>query len=332
MTSKVRKQVDPNRSSAAHKAWDTRRKEHPDKFPTPKRAQTNKKPLRRSPKTVKPEKKKEEVQAKYHVTSTATLTARVAYPSKKISSYMDTPWVEKYRPVSLSEVIGPVVNILKAYVRTGSVPLALIFHGPYGEGKTASAKAFVRDFYVYRGLFKKSATFNDVAHASKVTRDYEGIFPPALFIDASLVKDVFRGMSGVDVIRTRVQNFMKYSVGKWSKFVIVDEADRLGFEAQGALSSLIERYARTRTIYTTNYLEDMMDRIVSRAAGGVLEFQKPTVRSMSARLRKIAKAEHVRIKNSKINEIAKTTPSVRDAIGKLQQECAVLMATHGRRR
>lgn len=324
--SKVRKQVDPNRSSAAHKAWATRRKLHPEKFPTPPTRAATKKTLRRTPKEIKPIKDKEEIQPKWHVTSTAQLTTRVSYAkNQRISNFMDQPWVEKYRPVSLSDVIGPVVGYLKAYVRTGSVPLALIFHGPYGDGKTTSAKAFVRDFYVFRGLFKRSATFRDVAHASKVTKDYEGIFPPALYVDASLVKDTFRGLSGVDVIRTRVQNFMKYSVGIWAKFVIIDEADRLGFEAQGALSSLIERYPKTRTIYTTNYLNDMMDRIVSRAAGGVFEFVKPSPRSISARLRKIAKAEHVRIKNSKINEIAKTTPSVRDAIGKLQQECAVLM-------
>lgn len=327
----VRNQVDPSRSNAAKKAWATRRRENPEKYGKSKRPGTPRTPITPS----KASKVALDNEAKWHVTSTRELTVKVGYSrTQKISDYIDEPWVEKYRPVSLGDALGSVVGILKAYVRTGSVPLALIFHGPYGCGKTASARAFVRDFYVFRGLFKRTATFNDVIHASKVTEEYNGIFPPALFIDATLVRDTFRGISGVDVIRTRVQNFMKYSVGKWPKFVILDEADRLGFEAQGALSSLIERYPRTRTIYTTNALDGIMDRIVSRAAGGVIEFQKPSPRSIAGLLARIAKQEHVRVPPTKLRHIAKTAPSVRDAIGMLQQESAILMVTkqNGRKR
>lgn len=330
----VRKQMDPNRSEAAKKAWDTRRREHPEKFPPPKDVRRSSKPRkpRRSPREVTSSEEKV-VQPKWHVTSRSKMTVTVGYSrNQKISSFIDKPWVEKYRPVSLADVIGPVVPCLKAYVRTGCVPLAMVFHGDYGTGKTTSAKAFVRDFYVFRGLFRRTATFQDVVHASKVTKDYTGIFPPALFIDATLMRDSFRGLSGVDVIRSRVQNFMKYSVGKWPKFVILDEADRMGFEAQGSLSSLIERYPNTRTLYTTNHLDGIMDRIVSRASGGVLEFKKPQPRSVAAHLRRITKAEHMRVTDRKLLEIAKKAPSVRDAVGMLQQECAILMVMKQDRR
>jgi len=317
----VRKQVDPNRSDAAHKAWKTRRRQHPEKFGKNPREENSRKRKRKA----RIVDEDEEPEVKWHITSTAELTTHVSYRrNERLTAFVDKPWVEKYRPVSLGDCIGSVVGYLEAFVKTGSIPLALILHGEYGDGKTTCAKAFVRDFYVFRGLFKRAATFHDVACASKVTREYDGIFPPALYVDASLVQDTFRGLSGVEVIRSRVQNFMRYSVGKWIKFVIVDEADRLGFEAQGALSSLIERYPNTRTIYTTNYLNDMMDRIVSRAAGGVFEFKKPQVRSIAAYLRRISKQEKVKIPNNKITEIAKRAPSVRDAVGLLQQQCAVL--------
>jgi len=306
----VRNQVDPARSEAAHKAWETRRKQNPEKYGNAKHKDT--KP-RRHPQPAPDEKP----EVKWHVTSSANLTVSVDYRrTEKLSKFIDLPWVEKHRPVSLSDCIGTVIGYLKAYVRTGSIPLALIFHGEYGDGKTTCARAFVRDFFVFRGLFKRSATFKDVVNATKVTREYNGIFPPSLYIDATL--------SDVEIIRTRVQNFMRYSVGKWPKFVIIDEADRLGFIAQGALSSLIERYPKTRTIYTTNYLNDMMDRIVDRATGGVFEFTKPQPRSIAARLGRIAKAEKTTVKRAKLLEIAKKAPSVRAAVGLLQQECALL--------
>lgn len=319
----VRKQVDPNRSEAAKKAWATRRRENPEKYGKSKESNARRKDVsRRAPKTVAPEEPEKE-QVKWHLTSRASTTVHVGYSfGSKISSFIDKPWVEKYRPVSLKDVVGDVVEYLKAFVMTGSVPLSMIFHGEYGDGKTTCAKAFVRDFYVARGLFKRTATFRDITNATNMKPKYEGMFPLALYIDADLVGS--GGMSGVEVIRTRVQNFMKYWSGKWHKFVIIDEADRLGFEAQGALSSLIERYSRTRTIYTTNYLDDIMDRIVSRSAGGVFEFVKPKPVSIAAYLNKICKAERVSVSRAKLMEIAKSSPSVRDAVGMLQQECALL--------
>ncbi|MDH5634560.1 MAG: hypothetical protein OEY30_01900, partial [Candidatus Bathyarchaeota archaeon] len=322
----VRTQIDPTRSAAAEKAWETRRKLHPEKYGQKGEGKSRERVKRQKRATVP--RRVEESEApkpKWHLTSTSKLTVAVSYPKRtlKLNRFIDKPWVEKFRPNSLNEMVGTVVGLLKAYVQTGSIPQALIFHGEYGDGKTTAARCMVRDFYVLRGLFKRTATFNDVIHASKITREYEGIFPPALFIDATLVRDSFSGLSGVDVVRTRVQNFMKYSVGKWPKFVILDEADRLGFEAQGALSSLIERYPNTRTIYTTNFLDDIMDRIVSRAAGGVLEFEKPQPRSIASFLHRVVKIQEVKVPPKKLMEIATRAPSVRDAVGMLQQECAV---------
>ena len=59
---------------------------------------------------------------------------------------LEKPWVEKYRPERLSEIVGQdhIVKRLKHYVKTGSMP-HLLFAGPPGVGKclTGDAKVIV---------------------------------------------------------------------------------------------------------------------------------------------------------------------------------------------
>lgn len=58
------------------------------------------------------------------------------------------PWVEKYRPKTLDDVINQeeVITSLKNILRTKAVP-HMLFSGPPGVGKTATAHAFARDLY-----------------------------------------------------------------------------------------------------------------------------------------------------------------------------------------
>jgi len=62
------------------------------------------------------------------------------------SDYM--PWVELYRPRSLSEIIGQkeIISRLQGYVKTGNMP-HLMFAGPAGTGKTTAALALAHDLY-----------------------------------------------------------------------------------------------------------------------------------------------------------------------------------------
>jgi len=57
-------------------------------------------------------------------------------------------WVEKYRPKTLKEVVGQdeVVQRLMSYVEKRNIP-HLLFAGPPGTGKTASAIALTRDLF-----------------------------------------------------------------------------------------------------------------------------------------------------------------------------------------
>mgnify|MGYP003351260471 CR=1 FL=1 len=57
------------------------------------------------------------------------------------------PWVEKYRPKKLDQIIyqDDVINMLKNISTTGALP-HLLFYGPAGTGKTESVKALGQAF------------------------------------------------------------------------------------------------------------------------------------------------------------------------------------------
>ena len=58
------------------------------------------------------------------------------------------PWVEKYRPKDLSELIAheDIINILNKLIQSNKLP-HLLFHGPPGTGKTSTIKACARKMF-----------------------------------------------------------------------------------------------------------------------------------------------------------------------------------------
>jgi len=292
---------DPRMVEAGKKAWETRRKNSlklaSSTIPVPPI------PLKRRP-------------------------IEIDYPGDLVipSTDAELPWVEKHRPYTLTQVLGQPAEYLKAFVKTGSIPLALVFWGDYGTGKTTAAKAFVRDYFVLRKCFLKTATFRDVSKGLKFHPDLMGAWPPVLYVDATI--------SGtMDTVRNRVLSFMRViSIRGMIKFVILDEADRLGFSAQGALRSLIEKYPQTRTIYTTNRLEQIDEAILSRASGGDFQFVKPPIEEIVACLKRILKHEGVKMRGKILEEIAVSSSSVRESVGRLQQEAVLIKSKGGKKR
>ena len=68
-----------------------------------------------------------------------------------LGAYMDEeflPWTEKYRPHSLTQVIGQdeTINSLKAFVKARNMP-NMLFAGPPGIGKTTATLALAHDLY-----------------------------------------------------------------------------------------------------------------------------------------------------------------------------------------
>ncbi len=149
-------------------------------------------------------------------------------------------WIEKYRPRKLDGIVGQefIINRLKAYAKTKNVP-HLIFAGPAGTGKTASAIALARE--VFGGEFW-GQNFHELNASDE---------------------------RGIGIIRGKIKDFARTAPLEKTSFKIIflDEADSLTADAQAALRRTIERYAHNcRFILSVNYSSKIIEPIQSRCA------------------------------------------------------------------
>jgi len=149
-------------------------------------------------------------------------------------------WIEKYRPVRLDDVAGQedTIERLKSYVATKNLP-HLLFSGPPGVGKTASAVSIAREIFG-EDLWRENFTE----------------------LNASDER-------GIDVVRTKIKNFAKTAPigGAGFKIIFLDEADALTSDAQSALRRTMERFSSNcRFILSCNYSSKIIEPIQSRCA------------------------------------------------------------------
>jgi replication factor C small subunit len=191
---------------------------------------------------------------------------------------IEQPWVEKYRPRHLDEVVGQekIVNRLKQFVSdTNSSMPHLIFAGPAGTGKTTCAIALVRD--ILKGNMKNNQTY--------------------LELNASDAR-------GIDVIRTLVKDFAKGMVpdNVPFKILILDEADNMTDAAQQALRRTMENYTHTcRMILICNYSNKIILPIQSRCV--VFRFGPVGDDDIRKRIESVAKMENVKINEDGLKAI-----------------------------
>ncbi len=151
------------------------------------------------------------------------------------------PWVEKYRPKSLDEVVGQeeVVSSLKNILHTKAVP-HMLFAGPPGVGKTATAHAFARD-----------------------------LFGPNYIDDGYFLEINASDERGIQTIREKVKMFARQiPMGEYSfKILFLDESDQLTDDAQHAFRRVMEQFSVTcRFILAANYSNRIIEPIQSRCA------------------------------------------------------------------
>ncbi len=150
-----------------------------------------------------------------------------------------TPWVEKYRPKKLADVIGngAILRQLSAFAVNKNPP-HMLFAGPAGSGKTSAALALAHDL------------FGDKTAQA------------VLELNASDER-------GIDVVRTKIKDFARTMALADIPFKIIflDEADALTPDAQQALRRTMEKYSNnTRFILSCNYSSRILEPIQSRCA------------------------------------------------------------------
>jgi replication factor C small subunit len=194
-----------------------------------------------------------------------------------------TIWTEKYRPDTLDGYVGndALREKLQQYITTQDIP-HLLFYGTAGTGKTTAAKILVKN----------------------IDCDY-------MFINASDER-------GIDTVRDKIKGFASTIGFNPLKIVVLDEADFLGREAQPALRNMMEAYsATTRFILTANYVERIIDPLVSRTQ--VYKLTPPSKKDAAQRIATILKTEGVEYDTKTIASIVNAYyPDIRKIINTAQ--------------
>ena len=174
---------------------------------------------------------------------------------------MSGPWVEKYRPQKLEDIVGQkhIIARLEKYVGEESMP-NLMFTGPAGVGKTTTALALVKSILgeYWRQNF--------------------------LELNASDAR-------GIETVRNNIKNFCRLKpVGAPFRIIFLDEVDNMTKDAQHALRREMEMYTKTASfILSCNYSSKIIDPIQSRCA--IFRFTPIKGEQIAERLKYICEAE-----------------------------------------
>lgn len=202
------------------------------------------------------------------------------------------PWVEKYRPKTLDEIINQeeIVRSLKTVLSTKTVP-HMLFTGPPGVGKTATAHAFARDLFGDRYI--------EDGHFMEINASDE---------------------RGIDIIREKVKTFARTIPmgGIGFKILLLDESDQLTADAQHAFRRVMEQYSTTcRFILAANYSNRIIEPIQSRCA--VFRFKPINPEHMVQAIRRVAQLEGLKISEKALQALFEVTEGdLRRAINMVQ--------------
>ncbi|MDO8647566.1 MAG: replication factor C small subunit [Candidatus Diapherotrites archaeon] len=192
---------------------------------------------------------------------------------KESNGPMELPWVEKYRPERLADVVGQkeIAKRLESYVKNRNLP-NLLFSGPAGVGKTTSSIAMAKE--LFGGSFQQNF----------------------LELNASDTR-------GIEVVRGEIKDFARtLAFDSGFKIIFLDESDALTQDAQQALRRTMEKYTRTvRFVLSCNYSSKIIEPIQSRCV--VFRFKPLSSKEVEERLKMICANEGLKIEEKALKAI-----------------------------
>jgi len=204
------------------------------------------------------------------------------------------PWVEKYRPNCLEDLIShkDIINTIQRFIAEDKLP-HLLFYGPPGTGKTSTILAVAKKLYAQKEF-------------------------QSMVLELNASDD-----RGIGIVRNQILGFASTRTIFKSKFklVILDEADAMTNDAQNALRRIMEKYTEnTRFCLICNYLTGIIPAIQSRCTR--FRFGPLTKEQMTSRLKHVITVENVNITDDGMKSL------VHLAKGDMRRSLNILQSTH----
>lgn len=158
--------------------------------------------------------------------------------TKTTEKEANLPWVEKYRPKKLEDLVSheDIIKTIRKFIQEDQVP-HLLFYGPPGTGKTSTILACAKELYTPQQF-------------------------PSMVLELNASDD-----RGIGIVRGQILTFASTRTIFKSgfKLIILDEADAMTQDAQNALRRIIEKYTENvRFCIICNYLSKIIPALQSR--------------------------------------------------------------------
>lgn len=192
------------------------------------------------------------------------------------------PWIEKYRPSSLDEILSheEIISSLKIFIKSKCLP-HLLFYGPPGTGKTSTITAVAKELYGKYFHFMVMELNASDDRGIEVVRNKIKQFV--------MSKNVFFG----ETIEERKDIF---------KLVILDETDAMTADAQAILRKIIEKYTNnTRFCLICNYIQNISQALQSRCTR--FRFSPIDNQNIVQKIMNIVENENIKITKSGIETV-----------------------------
>ena len=204
----------------------------------------------------------------------------------QVKSKFELPWIEKYRPAQLSEIIDhqEKIDTLRALIARNELT-HLIFYGSSGVGKTSMILACAREMY------------GD--HMSRYI----------LELNASDDR-------GIETVRVKIPNFVKSTSNK-IRLVILDEVDAMTNDAQSALRRVIEKYSKnSRFCLICNNINKIIPGLQSRCTK--MRFGYLDTGEVTQKIKHILVQEGVQITDPALERLITINKDFRQILNTLQ--------------